>query len=60
MVILNVVRTIGITEVLGYPYALFYFRGNLPFPHAHNLQNPWNENKRVQIARDGQVRGCLQ
>lgn len=28
----------------------------LPFQHTQQLQNPWNDNKRVQISRDGQVR----
>ena len=32
-----------------------YFRANLPFQQCHHLLNPWNENKRVQISRDGQV-----
>ncbi|XP_053557527.1 3'-5' RNA helicase YTHDC2 [Bombina bombina] len=27
---------------------------SLPFQHAHFLLNPWNENKKVQISRDGQ------
>ncbi|XP_052279613.1 3'-5' RNA helicase YTHDC2-like isoform X2 [Dreissena polymorpha] len=29
-------------------------RANLPFQMTHHLLNPWNENKRVQISRDGQ------
>ncbi|KAL3867100.1 hypothetical protein ACJMK2_044331 [Sinanodonta woodiana] len=29
-------------------------RGNIPFQNTHHLLNPWNENKRVQISRDGQ------
>ena len=33
----------------------FSFRGNLPFQSTHHLENPWNEGKRVQISRDGQV-----
>lgn len=28
----------------------------LPFQHTQQLLNPWNDNKRVQISRDGQVR----
>ena len=38
-------------------HILFNFcsRGNLPFQSTHHLENPWNENKRVQISRDGQV-----
>ncbi|KAK2151127.1 hypothetical protein LSH36_375g06007 [Paralvinella palmiformis] len=27
---------------------------NLPFQQCHHLINPWNENRRVQISRDGQ------
>ncbi|OCU02238.1 3'-5' RNA helicase YTHDC2 [Xenopus laevis] len=27
---------------------------SLPFQHAHHLLNPWNDNKKVQISRDGQ------
>ncbi|XP_066459173.1 3'-5' RNA helicase YTHDC2 isoform X2 [Eleutherodactylus coqui] len=27
---------------------------SLPFQQAHHLLNPWNENKKVQISRDGQ------
>ncbi|MEE6523677.1 hypothetical protein FKM82_022682 [Ascaphus truei] len=27
---------------------------NLPFQNAHHLLNPWNDNKKVQISRDGQ------
>ncbi|KAM5193048.1 3'-5' RNA helicase YTHDC2 [Mantella aurantiaca] len=27
---------------------------NLPFQYAHHLLNPWNDNKKVQISRDGQ------
>ncbi|KAG8598146.1 hypothetical protein GDO81_002511 [Engystomops pustulosus] len=29
-------------------------RESLPFQLAHNLLNPWNDNKKVQISRDGQ------
>jgi len=29
-------------------------RANLPFQRCHHLYNPWNENRKVQIARDGQ------
>uniref|UniRef100_A0A4W3KB39 RNA helicase n=1 Tax=Callorhinchus milii TaxID=7868 RepID=A0A4W3KB39_CALMI len=28
---------------------------SLPFQYAHHLLNPWNDNKKVQISRDGQV-----
>jgi hypothetical protein len=28
---------------------------SLPFQFAHHLLNPWNDNKKVQISRDGQV-----
>ncbi|XP_009992034.1 PREDICTED: YTH domain-containing protein 2-like, partial [Chaetura pelagica] len=27
---------------------------SIPFQFAHNLLNPWNDNKKVQISRDGQ------
>ncbi|XP_051785828.1 3'-5' RNA helicase YTHDC2 [Erpetoichthys calabaricus] len=27
---------------------------SLPFQHTHQLLNPWNDNKKVQISRDGQ------
>ncbi|XP_044131856.1 3'-5' RNA helicase YTHDC2 [Bufo gargarizans] len=27
---------------------------SLPFQQAHHLLNPWNDNKKVQISRDGQ------
>jgi hypothetical protein len=27
---------------------------SLPFQFAHHLLNPWNDNKKVQISRDGQ------
>ena len=33
---------------------LFVGRANLPFNQCHHLLNAWNENKRVQISRDGQ------
>ncbi|XP_043915095.1 3'-5' RNA helicase YTHDC2 [Protopterus annectens] len=29
-------------------------RESLPFQYAHHLLNPWNDNKKVQISRDGQ------
>ncbi|XP_035383082.1 3'-5' RNA helicase YTHDC2 isoform X1 [Electrophorus electricus] len=29
-------------------------KDNLPFPLTHQVLNPWNDNKRVQISRDGQ------
>uniref|UniRef100_A0A3P8YHJ1 RNA helicase n=1 Tax=Esox lucius TaxID=8010 RepID=A0A3P8YHJ1_ESOLU len=29
-------------------------RESLPFQHSYQLLNPWNENKKVQISRDGQ------
>ncbi|XP_013779316.1 probable ATP-dependent RNA helicase YTHDC2 isoform X2 [Limulus polyphemus] len=29
-------------------------RANLPFQVTRQLQNPWNENRKVQISRDGQ------
>uniref|UniRef100_A0AAR2LMR3 RNA helicase n=1 Tax=Pygocentrus nattereri TaxID=42514 RepID=A0AAR2LMR3_PYGNA len=29
---------------------------SLPFQFTYQLLNPWNENKKVQISRDGQVR----
>ncbi|XP_074650448.1 3'-5' RNA helicase YTHDC2-like [Tubulanus polymorphus] len=29
-------------------------RANLPFQQTHYLINPWNENRRVQVSRDGQ------
>lgn len=32
-----------------------FFRGNIKFQSTHHLLNPWNEGKRVQISRDGQV-----
>lgn len=28
---------------------------SLPFQFTHQLLNPWNDNKKVQISRDGQV-----
>lgn len=28
---------------------------SLPFQFTHHLLNPWNDNKKVQISRDGQV-----
>lgn len=28
---------------------------SLPFQCTHQLLNPWNDNKKVQISRDGQV-----
>lgn len=28
---------------------------SLPFQVTHQLLNPWNDNKKVQISRDGQV-----
>uniref|UniRef100_A0A8C5N2A5 3'-5' RNA helicase YTHDC2 n=1 Tax=Leptobrachium leishanense TaxID=445787 RepID=A0A8C5N2A5_9ANUR len=27
---------------------------SLPFQYTHNLLNPWNDNKKIQISRDGQ------
>lgn len=29
-------------------------RANVPFQSTRHLQNPWNENRKVQISRDGQ------
>ncbi|KAM8961846.1 3'-5' RNA helicase YTHDC2 [Pelodytes ibericus] len=29
-------------------------KDSLPFQYAHHLLNPWNDNKKVQISRDGQ------
>ncbi|GAB6019416.1 3'-5' RNA helicase ythdc2 [Chamberlinius hualienensis] len=29
-------------------------RGNIPFQSTRHLQNPWNENRKVHISRDGQ------
>lgn len=29
---------------------------SIPFHFAHHLLNPWNDNKKVQISRDGQVK----
>ncbi|CAH1795870.1 unnamed protein product [Owenia fusiformis] len=29
-------------------------KANLQFQSAHHLLNPWNENKKVQVSRDGQ------
>lgn len=29
-------------------------RANIPFQSTRHLQNPWNENRKVQISRDGQ------
>lgn len=29
----------------------------LPFHCTQHILNPWNDNKEVQISRDGQVRG---
>ena len=31
-------------------------RASIPFQQAHHLVNPWNDHKKVQISRDGQVR----
>ena len=36
---------------------LIFYRGNIQFQATHHLINPWNENKRVQISKDGQVSG---
>ena len=33
-----------------------FFRASIPFQQAHHLVNPWNDHKKVQISRDGQVR----
>lgn len=32
-----------------------FIRANIPFQEAHHLVNPWNDHKKVQISRDGQV-----
>lgn len=32
---------------------------SLPFQCTQHILNPWNDNKKVQISRDGQVRGRL-
>ena len=34
---------------------VFGFRANMPFQQTQHLGNPWNENKKLQICRDGQV-----
>ena len=31
-------------------------RASIPFQQAHHLVNPWNDHKKVQISRGGQVR----
>lgn len=31
----------------------------LPFHCTQHILNPWNDNKKVQISRDGQVRACF-
>ena len=33
----------------------FFLSENIPFQNVHHLVNPWNDNKKVQISRDGQV-----
>lgn len=30
---------------------------SLPFQHTQHILNSWNDNKKVQISRDGQVTG---
>ena len=30
-------------------------RANVPFMATHHLHNQWNENRKVQVSRDGQV-----
>ena len=52
-------------DLLCIPYCCEYFlflftifflhRANIPFQQAHHLVNPWNDHKKVQISRDGQV-----
>ena len=32
-----------------------FHRASIPFQQAHHLVNPWNDHKKVQISRDGQV-----
>lgn len=32
---------------------------SLPFHCTQHILNPWNDNKKVQISRDGQVRACF-
>lgn len=32
---------------------------SLPFHCTQHILNPWNDNKKVQISRDGQVRVCF-
>jgi len=37
-----------------------FLRSSIPFQQTHHLVNPWNDHKKVQISRDGQVRQtCL-
>lgn len=30
-------------------------RGNLAFENCQHLTNPWNDNRKIQISKDGQV-----
>ena len=38
-------------------YLFCMCRASIPFQQVHQLVNPWNDNKKVQISRDGQVGG---
>lgn len=31
---------------------------SIPFHRTQHILNPWNDSKKVQISRDGQVRAC--
>uniref|UniRef100_T1JES8 RNA helicase n=1 Tax=Strigamia maritima TaxID=126957 RepID=T1JES8_STRMM len=40
---------------LGQVYRIEWIkRANVPFQSTRHLQNPWNENRKIQISRDGQ------
>ena len=42
-------------NTLYWPPDLSTSRANVPFMATHHLHNQWNENRKVQVSRDGQV-----
>lgn len=45
----------GTSDLGGVFSVKWIHKESLPFQVTYQVLNPWNENKRVQISRDGQV-----
>lgn len=45
----------GLTGLGGLFSVEWIRKESLPFSRTQHILNPWNDNKRVQVSRDGQV-----